>query len=255
MSQDAFTETDQTQPGHKKVKTAITILSIMVVFLIVLCVIIIILMYNTLTNQKLTQAALVADSLRFADLKRETIQTNNMNYLALNDKQDTTVNYIKKLLRKPSLSIRDIETIVNASGDQTRSAVLAVLSEIKMQQDSISYRTGEQLKEAAYVKVENANLQNKVSELDDVLKRKSENYDRMLKVFFNLAEEHIQQKQYEDAKFILLKLQSTRLEKSYNDIATIWINQCDEALKTSGFWNKLTGKGKKPELTKPQFEY
>jgi uncharacterized protein YccT (UPF0319 family) len=255
MGQDIFAETEQTPSSPKKVKTAITVLSIMVVFLIVLCVIIIILMYNTLTNQKLTQAALVADSLRFNDLKRETIQTNNMNYLALNDKQDTSINYIKKLLRKPSLSIRDIETIVNASGDQTRTAVLAVLSEIKMQQDSISYRTGEQLKEAAYVKVENANLQNKVSELDDVLKRKSENYDRMLKIFFNLAEEQIQEKRYAEAKFLLLKLQSSRLEKSYNDIATSWISQCDEALKTTGFWSKLTGKEKKPELTKPQFEY
>jgi vacuolar-type H+-ATPase subunit I/STV1 len=227
----------------------------MVVFLIALSIIIVILMYNTLTNQKLTQAALIADSLRFADLKRETIQTNNMNYLALNDKQDTTINYIKKILRKPSLSIRDIETIVNASGDQTRTAVLTVLSEIKAQQDSISYQTGEQLREAANVKAENANLQNKVSDLDENLRRKSENYDRMLKIFFNVAEEQIKEKKYAEAKFLLLKLQSSRLEKNYNDIATAWINQCDEAMKTSGLWSKLTGKSKKPELTQPQFEY
>lgn len=237
----------------KKVKHIVILLAGGVVFLVVLCVIIIFLMYNNLANQKMAQQALAAVDSSFTEQTNNRIQTENIHYMTLNDKQDTSLNYLRRILRKPSFPVGELERIINTSDEKTRTVLVELINGIKTQTEEIGNKMQGQLKDALDLKAENATLQDKISTQDADINVRRENIDRLIKSFFTLADEKIKAKNYQDAKLILLRLQSARLDRKYNDLANIWIEQCDAAAKTTGFWSKLTGKEKVPEVSQPSF--
>lgn len=237
----------------KKVKRMVIFLAGGVVFLVITSVIIIMLMYNNLANQKMAQQALAAVDSSFTEQNTHRIQTEDIHYMTLNDKQDTSLNYLRRILRKPSFPVSELERIINTSDEKTRTVLVELINGIKTQNEELGNKMQGQLKDALDLKAENATLQDKISTQDADMRVRKENNDRLIKSFFALADEKIKAKNYADAKLILLRLQSARLDKKFNDLANTWIEQCNAAAKTTGFWSKLTGKEKVPEVSQPNF--
>jgi hypothetical protein len=237
----------------KKVKRMVIFLAGGVIFLVITSVIIVMLMYNNLANQKMAQQALAAVDSSFTEQNSHRIQTEDIHFMTLNDKQDTSLNYLRRILRKPSFPVAELERIINTSDQKTRTVLVDLINGIKSQNEELGNKMQGQLKDALELKAENATLQDKINTQDSDIRTRKENNDRLIKSFFTLADEKIKAKDYKDAKLILLRLQSARLDKKYNDLANAWIEQCDAADKTTGFWSKLTGKEKKPEVSQPNF--